>query len=57
MEETSITFKITRKICNQDPDIFNNVDVQIRSSFMEHNISSPESFEPETTNFSIAKKP
>ena len=57
MEETSITFKITRKICNQDPDIFNNVDVQIRSSFMEHNISSPASFAPETTNFSIAKKP
>ena len=57
MEETSITFKITRKICNQDPDIFNNVDVQNRSSFMEHNISSLESFEPETTNFSIAKKP
>ena len=40
-----------------DPDIFNNEDVQNRSSFTGHNSSSLVSLEPQTANVSTAEKP
>ena len=43
-------------ISETDPDIFNNVDVQNHSSFIEHNSSSLVSLEPETANASKAER-
>ena len=40
-----------------DPDIFSNVDVHNRRSFIEHNSSSPLSLRPETANVNRAEKP
>ena len=48
---------VKQYISEIDPDIFNDMDVQNRSSFIKNNSSSPVTLEPKTENVSIADMP
>ena len=56
MEDMKVRKTVGKCISETDPDIFNNVDVQNHSSFIEHNSSSLVSLEPETANASKAER-
>ena len=53
--DMEVSEPVEQYITEIDPDIFENVDVQKRSSFVEHNSSCPVSLEPETVNVTLLK--